>query len=170
MNRDLEITEEELLDALPLLPAVAPISSFYPPVVAQQPNTDPSWLGFPPMLAMEIAMRTAPVEEIVTGYGLNQDEWERLSVYPPFVRAVQTATEQLQEEGVSFKIKAKLQADALLSQSWKMIHDPLTPHAVRADLLKSTIRWAGHDSRDAALTPGTALQININMGGSRDKA
>ena len=111
-------------------------------------------------------MQTAPVAEIFEGYGLTIDDLERLGQDRTFIAAVQVAREQLQTEGMSFKIKAKLQAEELLKQSWKLIHDPETPHNVRADLIKSTVRWAGHEPKGGgdAGVGGTSLQININLG------
>ena len=168
---DLKLTDEDLLDALPPLPP-APVSN---PTGSRHPSiralaVDPAALGFPPMLAVEVAMQTAPIEEIFQGYGLTISDYEALIQDPIFLRAIKTAKEQLQEEGMSFKIKAKLQAEELLKKSWAMIHDVTTPHNVRADLIKSTMRWAGHEPKAGGTdlsSGGTALQININLG---DKA
>jgi hypothetical protein len=115
---------------------------------------------------MEMAMKTGTPEEIFSGYGFDYEDMVRLSTDVSFLNAVKTAQEQLKEEGMSFKIKAKLQAEELLKKSWLLIHDPTTPHNVRADLIKSTVRWAGLEPKGGVGdTNGmTALQININLG------
>jgi hypothetical protein len=71
----------------------------------------------------------------------------------------------LQKDGVSFRIKAKLQAEALLAKSWALIHSPDTPNTVKADLIKSTVRWAGYEPKqtDGAGAGTNAFQININL-------
>jgi hypothetical protein len=119
---------------------------------------------------MELALKTAPVKDICTAYRLTREDYERLKVDPNFVAAVQKYRDALAKDGgLSFKLKAQLQAEALLRKSWDMIHDQdmeAVPANVRADLIKFTIRAAGLDgSKDQAngAGVGNALQININL-------
>lgn len=130
---------------------------------------DPSELGFPPTLPLEVAMKQAPIKSICEAYGITREAWREIAVDPTFVATVQMWREELQKDGVSFKIKARLQAEELLKTSWNMIHGPddVVPANVKADLIKFTIRAAGLDgSKDQANGGGntTAMQININLG------
>jgi hypothetical protein len=68
---------------------------------------------------------------------------------------------------MSFKLKARLQAEELLKTSWRLIHAPAeeVPSSVKADLLKATMRWAGYDIKEQAVAGGgNALNIQINLG------
>jgi hypothetical protein len=65
---------------------------------------------------------------------------------------------------MSFKLKARLQAEELLKTSWRLIHEPTTGAAVRADLIKATMRWAGYEQKEAAGTASSNLNIQINLG------
>jgi hypothetical protein len=127
---------------------------------------DPAELGFPPMLPVELAMRTAPVSEICEAYGIDKDGFVALTNDPLFIQAYAGAKEMLQKDGMSFKIKARIQAEELLKKSWAMIHADHTPTAVKADLIKSTIRWAGYEPKNEGPggTGNNAFQININLG------
>jgi hypothetical protein len=130
---------------------------------------DPARLGWPPTMPYELVLRTGTPREICESYGIDRDKWAVLRVDPRFVAAVEEADEKLREEGMAFKVKARLQSEELLQTSWGMIHDADTPHNVRADLLKFTIRAAGLDgSKDqaaqAAHAIGNALNIQINLG------
>jgi len=132
-----------------------------------RPN-DPSELGYPPTLPVEIALRVAPLKTICESYGLSQEDWNALRTQPLFVAHVQRIVESLQKEGMSFKLKAQLQSEELLKKSWQMIHasEDRVPASVRADLLKFTIRAAGLDgSRDQASNAAErpTLQIQINL-------
>ncbi len=130
------------------------------------PN-DPAALGFPATLPIEIALKTATTEELQQAYNLTQQEWDSLWENPQFVGAVAGAMEALQKEGMSFKMKARLQSEELLRTSWKMIHAPSdeVPPSVKADLLKFTIKAAGLvEDPKAQSGPQNALQININLG------
>jgi hypothetical protein len=127
---------------------------------------DPSTLGFPPMLPIELALRVAPVREICEAYGINRDEFTALANDPLFIKAYATAKEELQKDGMSFRLKAKVQAEELLKKSWALIHSDHTPSNIKADLIKATVRWAGYEPKanDGPGGVGNAFQININLG------
>jgi hypothetical protein len=124
---------------------------------------------YPPTLPLEVALKTAPVKDICEAYGLTRTDWDALKTNPTFVHEVATWRENLKKDGgLSFRMKARLQAEELLKTSWRMIHDRTGDVApsVQADLIKFTIRAAGLDgSKDqAAAAQQNALQININLG------
>lgn len=131
-------------------------------------NSDPaSVVGYPATFPLEVALKTAPISKICAAYGVDQDEWDRLRVDPAFVAAVKHYHEELKKEGMSFKLKAQLQAEELLTTSWKLIHAPNdeVPPSVKADLLKFTVRAAGFDgSKDKDAGPAApTFQIQINL-------
>lgn len=134
------------------------------PVSARE--DDPAGVGWPPTLPLEVAMKEMPVKDICKSYGLTKDDWERLKENAAFVAEVAGYIEALKKEGVSFKMKAKLQAEELLKSSWKLIHDRTgdVPAQVKADLIKSTMRWAGYDAKEnAGGGNANTLQIQINL-------
>jgi hypothetical protein len=74
---------------------------------------------------------------------------------------------EMQKTGVTFKAKARAQADALLDTSWQLIHNPATASSVKADLIKSVVRWAGYDNPAPVTTAqGNGFQLVINLGGA----
>lgn len=140
--------------------ALAPLTKVRP--------EDPSELGYPATLPIELVLKTAPLERICEAYRLTREDLERLLADERFKADLKAAADMLKKEGMSFKMKARLQSEGLLQTAWKMIHaDPeVIPPSVQADLLKFVVRVAGLDaSKDqAAAAGGTALQININLG------
>lgn len=127
-------------------------------------DIDPAQLSWDPKLVFELALKTAPVQEIAAAYNLSRDEFEYLAHDPAFIKAYNDACTEVAKNGVSFKMKAALQAETLLETSWGLIHAPATPSAVKADLIKSTVRWAGLEPKGDSVGVGNALQINIMMG------
>lgn len=129
---------------------------------------DPASLTYPATLPIEVAMRTAPIKDICEAYNLSRDQWRELSADPLFIEDVRRSVDELKKDGMSFRVKARLQAEELLKKSWQMIHDEggNVPPSVKADLLKFTVRCAGLEitSKDQALASGTALNIQINLG------
>lgn len=129
---------------------------------------DPAELGYPATLPIEVALKTAPIADICAAYGLSRDDWNDLRVNPLFVADLAKAVESLKRDGMRFRVKAQMQSEELLKTSWRLIHAPgdEVPPAVKADLIKFTIRSAGLDgSKDqGAAAQATPLQIQINLG------
>ena len=145
-------------------------------VLASPPKTitpinpaDPARLGYPPTLPIEIALRTSPVDAVCEAYGISPEEWALIVEDPTFQNDMLRATEMLKEDGVSFKLKAQLQANQLLQTSWNLIHNDLTPPNVRADLIKSTVKWAGLEPQPATAgqVAGNGFTIAINFNGEK---
>ena len=134
-------------------------------------DTDPAKLGFPPTLPIEIALREQTPQEICDAYSITRAEWGVIRQNPLFITAVTQAHDMLQKEGMSFRVKARLQAEELLKTSWALIHssNDIVPPNVKADLIKCTIKAAGLDASVEQKAQGgggqaNALQININLG------
>ena len=85
------------------------------------PN-DPSEIGWPATLPLELALRQGSVKDICLAYGLGKSDWDRLRQDENFVRALEEATQMLQQEGASFKAKLRAQAEGILPQNWALIH------------------------------------------------
>lgn len=131
-----------------------------------KPGRDPAELGWPPTLPIEIALKTAPMNDIRDAYGYSGDEWLALKDNSDFLADLAAAVQMVREEGMSFKLKARLQAEELLKTSWRLIHAPIdeVPSSVKADLIKATARWAGYDNKEASAgggSVGLAIQINL---------
>ena len=134
---------------------------------AYRPDKDPASIGWPPTLPIEIALKTASLREIQAEYGYSDVEWAQLRDNMDFLSDLAAAVEMVKKEGMSFKLKARLQAEELLKTSWRLIHAPVdeVPSSVKADLVKATMRWAGYDTKESAGgTGGNALNIQINLG------
>jgi hypothetical protein len=114
---------------------------------------------------MDLALGTDSVRAICDFYGLDKDAFAGIIANPVFVKAYQEAVEGLKVDGASFKTKAKMQAEHYLRTAFKMIENPNTSDAVRADLIKSTVRWAGLDTKAVdAGAAGGSFNIQINLG------
>lgn len=131
-------------------------------------SADPATMGlYPPSFPIELALRVASVRRTCEAYGISHEEWMDIREDPVFKSDLTKACEMVRKEGMSFKLKARLQSEELLKTSWQMIHAPegRVPATVRADLLKFTIRAAGLVEAGPGEGAGaTNLQININLG------
>ena len=127
---------------------------------------NPAEMGaYPATLPVELALRVDTTENICRAYGINQEQWNALRSDPVFQIDLARAVSMVKKDGMSFKLKAQMQAEELLKTSWTMIHDVEdTPPSVRADLLKFTVRAAGYaEPAEKAGATGNTLQIQINL-------
>ena len=141
------------------LPATLPENL---PVLPNE-NVDPATLGFPPMLPVELALAEEPVKDTCEAYGIDKAAFTKLCANPAFVKAVKDSREMLQKEGMGFRIKARMQSEALLKSSWALIHNQHTPSNVKADLIKATWKVAGFEPKAEDRTPVAPLNIQINL-------
>jgi hypothetical protein len=127
--------------------------------------TDPSTAFFPPMLPLELAMKSDTAANICKYYDISREEFTRLIQHPVFVKAYQEAVEMLKVDGMSFKTKAKMQAEDYLGTAYAMVKNPNISDAVRARLIECTVRWAGLDQKAIETgNGGNAFNIQINLG------
>ena len=135
-------------------------------------SKDPTSLVWPPTLPIELALKTASPADLRQEYGYSQPEWDALRGNPVFLRELAGACELVRQEGMSFKLKAKLIAEENLKEVFKLTRDPDCPAQVRGKLIELTARWAGFDPRtngEDAVNGGGALNANmlniqINLG------
>ena len=127
---------------------------------------DPAKVGWPATLPIELALKTAAPTELKVEYGYTDEEWSALRYDPLFLADVAAAFEMVKKDGMTFKMKARLQSEELLKQSWVMIHssNDEVPASVKADLIKTTYRVAGYDNKESAsgvVSNGLSIQINL---------
>lgn len=127
-------------------------------------------------LAFEIALRLEgsgePLEDIAHRHNISTNRLLEICSDRVFEKKVKEYREDIQERGLTFRLKARTQAEALLATSWILIHDPQTSAAVKADLIKSTVKWAGLEVKtDAAMVAEGAsggVKIIINLDKATD--
>jgi hypothetical protein len=122
-------------------------------------------LAFDVALALEGSGET--LDEIKQRHRITSSDLLVFNKDPVFLKKVEHYREEIREKGLTFKLKARAQAEELLTTSWGLIHSADVSPAVKADLIKSTVKWAGLEVRTDENTGGVAggVRININFGG-----
>lgn len=127
-------------------------------------------------LALDVALTLEgsgdPMAELLNHYNLTADDMRAFSTDPVFKSRVKQLRDDVRENGLGFKLKARAQAEELLGTSWSLIHDYGVSPAVKADLIKSTVKWAGLEPKgDAAVAAGGGVvRISINLNGNQGQA
>jgi len=125
-------------------------------------------LTFNPLIAYEIAVGVASPSVVFQKYGHSIEEAQVLIGLPAFIATIKKYKEELTRDGVTFRMRAKMQAEDLLTHSYTMAADPETPPAVRADLIKWTAKVAGPepDSKEKGAGAGAGFSLNITFAGA----
>ena len=121
-------------------------------------------LAFDVALTLEGSGET--LQEIVGRHRITTSDVLAFNADPIFLKKVEHYRTEVREKGLTFKLKARAQAEELLTTSWLLIHDAAVSPAVKADLIKSTVKWAGLEPKDAGpQDKGTGgVKITINLG------
>jgi hypothetical protein len=129
-------------------------------------------MTFDPRMAYELALGMSSAAEVVAKYGLSEDRARALLGNPAFIATIKKYQAEIQDGGVGFRLKARIQAEDLLTHSYIIATDPETPASVRADIIKWTARVADlepRDKKDVGLGAG-GFQLNITFAGDRPGA
>lgn len=126
-------------------------------------------------LAFDVALTLEgsgePLEDVMKRHDIQATDMLRFKADPVFLKRVDEYRSEVREKGLTFKLKARAQAEELLTTSWLLIHDPAVSPAVKADLIKSTVKWAGLEPKDeGAVAAGGGVQIMINLGNAEKDA
>jgi len=117
-------------------------------------------------IALSICGSGDDTPSILASHGLTPADLADFSKDPVFTRRVQDYCTNIKENGLTFKLKAKAQAEILLETSFDLIHDKDVSPAVKADLIKWTAKVAGLEptGKEGGAAMGNAVVVNINLG------
>lgn len=112
------------------------------------------------------------VDEVKARHGITASELIVFNKDPVFLKKVESYRDEIREKGMTFKLKARAQAEELLTTSWTLIHSPDVSPAVKADLIKSTVKWGGLEPKNDVVAEGAGggVKITINLGGQQHDA
>ena len=123
-------------------------------------------------LAFDIALTLEgsgeSLDEVMQRHEISAEDMLHFNKDPIFLKKVDVYRADIRDKGMTFKLKARAQAEELLTTSWLLIHDPAVSPSVKADLIKSTVKWAGLEPKndeDAGQSAG-GVKIMINLGNS----
>ena len=114
-------------------------------------------------LALEGSGETLP--DIMTRHSITTSDLGDYNQDSMFLKKVDHLRDEVREKGMTFRLKAKAQAEELLTTSWTLIHSPDVSATVKADLIKSTVKWGNleptKDTVEVGSGGGVTIQINL---------
>jgi hypothetical protein len=134
-------------------------AGFYPLTPVQPLHCALEWS---PRMAFDIAMGDND-ESVRQRYNLDYEVYERILAHPAFRKEVDTLVREVREKGVTFKAKARIQAEEYLEVVNDMVADPAVANTLKLDAIKSVVKWAEYDAPSANGPGGSAPQFNIQI-------
>lgn len=120
-------------------------------------------ISWSPKMAFDLAMGDEDPNDVMGRYDLSLAEYQRILSHPAFRMEVNGHMKDVREKGVTFKAKARIQAEEYLRVVDDMITDPEVGNTTKLDAIKSVVKWAELDSAPAAAGGPTAPQFNIQI-------
>jgi hypothetical protein len=112
------------------------------------------------------------MQELMLRHRITAQDVLEFNADPLFLRKVDHYRGEIRDKGMTFRMKARAQAEELLTTSWLLIHDPAVSPAVKADLIKSTVKWGDLEPKVSANAGGDGggVRITINLGNRPEDA
>lgn len=122
-------------------------------------------LDIPPQLVWECAAGLENPVDVAARFGFEGDKWERLSQWPPFITAVQAQRAEFDRNGITFRLKAGLMADEMMSQMFKQAIGVDSTILQKLSVFNSLVDVAGlkPDKKQAETTANAAPKFSITI-------
>jgi hypothetical protein len=124
-------------------------------------------LDIPPQLVWECAAGLENPTDVAARFGFTGEKWERLQQWPPFIHAVQTQRAEFERNGMTFRLKAGLMAEEMMSQMFKQAIANDTSIMQKLSVFNSLVDVAGlkpdKKAVDPSITSAPKFSITINI-------
>lgn len=118
-------------------------------------------------LAIEVARNEAgarlPISELLAGLGIDEDWFVAVTKDPVFKKKVSKLKKQIEDDGVSFSMKAHISAEASLPTVHRIVNHPDTPPMAALKGMELLTRWASLDKTASVEGAGSGFSLNINL-------
>lgn len=124
-------------------------------------------LDVPPQLVWECAAGLEDPADVAARFGFTGAKWERLSQWPPFIQAVQAQRAEFERNGMTFRLKAGLMAEEMMSQMFKQAISNDSTILQKLSVFNSLVDVAGlkpdKKAVDANVQSAPKFSITINI-------
>jgi uncharacterized protein (UPF0147 family) len=116
-----------------------------------------------PRLLMDLAVGVEELPTILARFDLTMEDFDDLLKHPVFRRELAVMTRDVQENGATFRAKAKIQAESYLPVLDNIVNDENVPTGIRLDAIKSAVRWGDLEPKESRGQDNAAATVNIQI-------
>jgi len=119
---------------------------------------------WPPDFLLEIALGLEPTQDIMDRYGVTPLQLQQWYEHPVFKKELTELQKRISDEGLSFKLKSRVQAEQYLKEIHKVMMSNATPPATKLAVLQSLAKWAGFEPKESK--EATTVNVQVNQVGA----
>lgn len=117
-------------------------------------------------MACELALEMEDPADIFRRYGYSEEQAVAVMESTSFAALLARVGKEVRESGLSFRTKAKAQAEELLGHSFEIATDPNAPTSERVKLIQWTARVAGLEPKEKDEGAGRGgFTLNLTFAG-----
>ena len=142
------------------------IDTFISEVSASKPLTPalrPAIKDYPQNFVMELALGLETEDALCVRYDFTPEEYALLLSNKTFQSDLANWKQRMADEGLSFKLKARVQAESYLMDIDGIIHDPSTSNETKLAAISRVVSWGGLDQKATQESSSSKPSITINI-------
>ena len=124
------------------------------------PQTVPPWT---PALVFDVALGLETEETLFDRHGLTTDAWAHINTHPLFLRQVADQAREMGESGLTFRTKARIQAEMYLEDIDRMVASPNTDQKVKLEAIRSMVKWGNLEPVPSKEDGVGVAQVNVQI-------
>jgi hypothetical protein len=128
-------------------------------------------LDIPAEMVVEIATGMEEPKDIASRYGFDAAQWEKLSVWKPFLDSVAQQRAVLERDGYTFRIKVRALTEDVFTDAYKIARSNDTTLLQKLEFVKLGAKLGDMEPKQSVQAEvGAGFSITINMGEVAKKA
>lgn len=112
---------------------------------------------------MELALGLETPDTLCIRYDITPYEYACLLANPVFQSDLNNWKQKMVDEGLSFKLKARVQAESYLEELDQIVHDPDTSKETKLAAISRVVGWAGLEQSKNSTEGSSKPSITINI-------
>ena len=117
-----------------------------------------------PRLILDLALGIDDTRQVLERYGLTDNDYIVLCGSREFRQELAVTIRDVHENGLPFRAKARVQAEAYLEVINDLVYNETTPATTKLEAIRSTVRWANLEPKEDKTDSGnTQAQINVSI-------
>ena len=123
----------------------------------------PSITNYSQHFVMELALGLESPDALCIRYDVTPSEYALLLSNPIFQTDLAHWKQKMVDEGLSFKLKARVQAESYLTEIDELIADPSTSKETKLAAISRIVSWAGLEQSKTTTESSNKPSVTINI-------
>lgn len=136
---------------------------FIPAEIETLPAARPPLKEYPQNFVMELALGLESPDALCIRYDITLHEYSQLTSNPTFQTDLNNWRSRMADEGLSFKLKARVQAESYLADIDDIITSQSTSPETKLAAISRVVQWGGLESKGDNSSGSNKPSVTINI-------